>query len=101
MRVVVYNVIGNDDWRVVARRGAARAKRLMSTYTARSPATTYACRCLAAQIPDFLCGDPSPPVDLDIEEKMGRITMRFMATTNYAVFSIHSGGWLEGIAFCA
>jgi hypothetical protein len=101
MRMVVYNVVDNHKWRAVARRGAARAKRLMKTYVSRSPAATTACRCLAAKIPDTLCGDADSAVDADIEEKLGKITMEHMATRNYAVFQIHSGGYLEGMAFWA
>ena len=99
MRVVVYNVIGNDAWRAVAQTGAARAKRLMATHVSWNLGTTKACRRLAAQIPDALCGDPDAIVDYAIEERLGRITMTFMALKNYAVFRIDSGGFLEAVAF--
>ena len=78
MRVVVYRVTGNDAWRVVAQRGAARARRLMATHMSRNPAATAAARCLAAKIPDDMCGDPDATTDPDIDEQLGLITMQFM-----------------------
>ena len=99
MRVVLFQVTDNPVWQQVAKRAAARAKRLMSTFVSRDPEATARCRRLAAKIPLCLCGDPDSLTVPKIDEIMGFLTMTFMDDRDYAIFGIHSGGILEAHAF--
>ena len=99
MRVVLFQVTDNPEWQHVAKRAAARARRLMSTFVSRNPAATARCRRLAAKIPLCLCGDPDSVTIPEIDKVMGLVAMTFMDDLDYAIFGIHTGGILEAHAF--
>ena len=85
MRVVLFQVTDNLQWQHVAKRAAARARRLMSTFVSTDPAATARCRRLAAKIPLCLVGDPDATTIPEIDELMALVTMTFMDVRDYAI----------------